>query len=58
MYVKCDQCGYDSGDEDDDNRLAAKVTSDGGTMTRAEPPAFGWDITCPNGHTGDAIHLD
>lgn len=55
MFVSCDKCKYDSGDKDSTEEIAEKVNKDGGKMIRAE---FGWDITCPNGHDGDEIHMD
>jgi hypothetical protein len=32
MYVHCDKCGYDSGDEDSNVELSKKVLEDGGLM--------------------------
>jgi hypothetical protein len=58
MFISCDRCGYDSGDQDTMKALAAKVIADGGKMETVEPPQRGWFIACPNGHEGDAIHLD
>jgi len=55
MYVYCDICGYDSGDEATAELLAAKVIEDGGQMEKSEDDY--WDITCPEGHT-DGIHMD
>jgi len=32
MFAYCDKCGYDSGDEKDNDVLAAKVKKDGGQL--------------------------
>jgi hypothetical protein len=61
MFVSCDDCGYDSGDQPDNQTLAAKVNADGGHMMMAYDDLGkpkGWDISCPQGHDGDSIHLD
>jgi hypothetical protein len=62
MFVKCDICKYDSGDFDSCEQIAMKVNADGGSMALVKEPGTdkprGWEIQCPNGHSGDAIHLD
>jgi len=61
MYIHCNACEYDSGDHDSGAELTAKVNADGGHMEMdydeyGKPK--GWNITCPNGHDGEDIHLD
>jgi hypothetical protein len=61
MFVHCDLCGYDSGDCQTGDDLAAKVNSDGGKMEMeydSNGKPNGWNIACPNGHDGEEIHLD
>lgn len=61
MFVHCDICKYDSGDQEGNTRLAAKVNADGGYMRMAydeDGKPAGWDVACPNGHEGDEIHID
>jgi len=61
MFVSCDECKYDSGDRDGNQELAEKVNADGGKMMMAydeNGKPKGWEITCPNGHSGDSIHMD
>lgn len=62
MNVSCSKCKYDSGDFDTNEAIAEKVNADGGHMMMARDPetgkAAGWEISCPNGHDGDEIHLD
>jgi hypothetical protein len=61
MFVSCDKCGYDSGDYTANESIAQKVESDGGSMMLAydeNGKPKGWDITCPNGHSGESIHID
>lgn len=61
MFVSCATCHYDSGDLDSTEALARKVNADGGKMEMdydASGKPKGWNITCPNGHDGDEIHLD
>jgi hypothetical protein len=65
MFVSCDKCGYDSGDQESADELAQKVNADGGRMVRVRTKFkdvtrgyIAWDITCPKGHKGDEIHLD
>ena len=56
MYVYCSECQYDSGDKDNAEELAKKVEQDGGKMFDVHH--FGWEITCPNGHTDESIRMD
>jgi hypothetical protein len=56
VFVSCDKCGYDSEDRDSALELAEKVRQDGGHMELI--PGAGWDIECPNGHSGDEVHID
>lgn len=61
MCVICKECGYDSGDFESSETIAANVNGDGGHMVMAyseDGKPKGWDISCPAGHTGDSIHLD
>jgi len=61
MCVRCDECGYDSGDKDGNQELADKVNADGGMMEMVYDEfgkSSGWSIVCPNGHDGDSIHMD
>lgn len=61
MFVCCDICKYDSGDFDSNEAIAAKVNADGGKMEMAydeNGKPKGWNISCPNGHDDDSIHLD
>jgi len=55
MFVYCDKCGYDSGDESSNTELAKKVLEDGGLMFDTQQ---GWYIECPQGHNRDEIHMD
>jgi hypothetical protein len=61
MFVRCDVCGYDSGDRDSNTELAAKVNADGGHMMMAydeHGKPKGWDVACPNGHGEDDVRMD
>jgi hypothetical protein len=54
MFVYCTECGYDSGDYEDQDSLAQAVKEDGGGFKSSDQ---GLDITCPQGHK-DSVHLD
>lgn len=56
MRVTCDICHYDSGDFDSAEEIAKRVNGDGGFMDQ-DTNNF-WEIRCPEGHSGDCIHLD
>ncbi len=61
MNVSCTGCGYDSGDREDGESLAAKVNADGGCMEMAYDEfgkPSGWRVACPLAHEGDCIRLD
>lgn len=55
MFCRCDECGYDSGDQDDLANLIIQVNADGG---EARQTPNGVEIKCPRGHSGDKIHID
>jgi hypothetical protein len=57
MSVICDQCKYHSGDYESVATLADKVNNDGGSMLIDKTTGH-WNIICPNGHSGECIHLD
>jgi hypothetical protein len=57
MFISCDTCGYDSGDQTSIETLLVQIIHDGGTMEQI-PDQLGWDIVCPNGHSGECIHMD
>ncbi len=55
MFVYC-ECGYDSGDEPDRDKLIAKVNADGG---KAEATDHGIVVVCPRcGADDDRVGID
>lgn len=64
MHVYCDRCGYDSGDFESDEEIAAKVNEDGGHMEMEYDGETGkpkgWAIYCPKCDDAEpeTMHID
>lgn len=66
MHLTCARCGYDSGDFDTNEEIAAQVNADGGYMEMdydsEDGKPTGWDIVCPkcddDGDSEEFMHLD